>query len=236
MKFLRFVFVAALWFAVLPARAQTPDAHLATVLAQMDKASAEFKSARADVSQSYYERVSKDTTTESGSVYFERKGGSTQMGLVTLDPGGKSKHQVIEFNDGVLRIFDVPNDQIRVIKAGPNQGIAETFLTLGFGGSGKALAQAWEITDQGSETLLDGGQPVKTEKLVLVSKDAKLRNTFTQVTIWVDPVRDVSLKQVFDTPSNDKRTATYSRIKVNGGVDLKYFAIKKDSKTTVVGP
>jgi outer membrane lipoprotein-sorting protein len=236
MKFLRFVFVAALSVAVLPVRAQAPDAHLATVLAQMDKASAEFKSARADVSQEYYERVSRDTTTETGSVYFERKGGSTQMGLVTMDPGGKGKHQVIEFKDGVLRIFDVPNDQIRVIKAGANQGVAETFLTLGFGGSGKALAQAWEITDQGSETLMDGGQAVKTEKLVLVSKNANLRNTFTQVTIWVDPVRDVSLKQVFDTPSHDKRTATYSHIKVNGSIDTGYFAIKPDKKTTTVGP
>jgi hypothetical protein len=236
MKPLGLVFVAALSVAVLPARAQAPDARLATVLAQMDKVSADFKSARADVSQEYYERISKDTTTETGSVYFERKSGATQMGLVTMDPGGKSKHQVIEFKDGVLRIFDVPNDQIRVIKAGSNQGVAETFLTLGFGGSGKALAQAWDITYQGSETLMDGGQPVKTEKLVLVSKDANLRNTFTQVTIWIDPVRDVSLKQVFDTPSHDKRTANYSHIKVNGSIDTKSFAINKDSKTTVVGP
>lgn len=232
MKSLGLVLAAALSIAGLPVRAQAPDAHLAAVLAQMDKASAEFKGARADFSQDNYERVSRDTTTDTGAVYFKREGASTQMGLFTMDPNGKDKHQVIEFKDGTLRVFDVKNNQVRVIKAGSNQSAAETFLTLGFGGSGKALAQAWNITDQGTETLMDGGQPVKTEKLLLVSKDPSLRNNFTQVTIWVDPVRDVSLRQVFDTPSHDKRTANYSHIKLNGGIDTKPFAIS--SKAQVI--
>lgn len=236
MKLLGSLFVVALSLSAVPPKAQGPDAHLAAVLAQMDKASAEFKNARADVSQDNYERVSRDTTTETGSVYFERKGNSTQMGLVMMNPDGKTKHQVIEFKDGILRIFDVHDNQIRVIKAGANQGTAETFLTLGFGGSGKALAQAWDITDQGTETLMDGGQAVKTEKLALVSKDANMRNNFTQVTIWIDPIRGVSLRQVFETPSHDKRTANYSHIKLGGNIDAGYFAIRPDKKTTTVGP
>lgn len=236
MKFLGSLVLAALSLSTVPPKAQGPDAHLATVLAQMDKASADFKSARADLSQDYYERVSRDTTTDTGSVYFERKGGATQMGLVTMNPDGKTKHQVIEFKDGVLRVFDVHENQIREFKAGPNQGTAETFLTLGFGGSGKALAQAWDITDQGTETLMDGGQAVKTEKLLLVSKDEKMRNNFSQVTIWVDPVRDVSLRQIFETPSHDKRTANYSHIKVNGNIDTGSFAIKADKKTQISKP
>jgi len=236
MKFLGLVVVAALSFFVpAPPKAQGPDAHLAAVLAQMDKASEQFKNARADFSQDFYERVSRDTTTEAGSVYFKREGASTQMGLVSLDASGK-KHQVVEFKDGMLRIFDVPDNQIRVIKAGSNQGVAETFLTLGFGGSGKSLEAAWNITDQGTETLTDGTQAVKTEKLLLVSKDAGLRNSFSQVTIWVDPLRGVSLRQVFETPSHDKRTANYSHIKVNGSIDTKSFAITKDAKTHVIEP
>lgn len=237
MKCIGSIFVAALSLAAVSLKAQGPDAHLAQVLAQMDKASADFKGARADLSQDYYERVSRDTTTETGSIYFERKGNSTQMGLVMMNPDGKAKHQVIEFKDGILRVFDLHDNQIRVIKAGANQGAqgaAETFLTLGFGGSGKALAQAWEITDQGTETLMDGGQAVKTEKLLLVSKDVKMRDNFSQVTIWVDPVRDVSLRQVFETPSHDKRTANYSHIKVNGSIDTGFFAIKASKDTHVI--
>jgi outer membrane lipoprotein-sorting protein len=135
-----------------------------------------------------------------------------------------------------LRMFDIPNDQIRVIKAGSNQATIETFLTLGFGGSGKDLARAWNITYGGSETLTDNGQPVKTEKLELVSKDPSVRNTFTKVTIWVDPTRGISLKQVFETPSHDRRTSTYSHVKLTGKIDSGTFEIKKGPHTTTVGP
>jgi outer membrane lipoprotein-sorting protein len=224
-------------FALIPAagRAQTPDAHLAAVLAQMDTASQQFKNARADFSQDYYEAIVRETTNQSGSIYFERKGGATQMGAVIVDPK-RGKEKVLEFKDGLLRMFDIPNDQIRLIKAGSNQGTIETFLTLGFGGSGKDLARAWNITYGGSETLTDSGQPVKTEKLELVSKDAGVRNTFTKVTIWVDPTRGISLKQVFETPSHDRRTSTYSHVKLNGKIDSGSFEIKKGPHTTAVGP
>lgn len=217
-------------------RGQASDAHLAVVLAQLDAASAHFSNARADFQWDYYEAVVRDTTTQAGAIYFERKGASTQMGAVVVDPKTKAKEKVLEYKSGVLRLFDVPVDQVRIMKAGPNQAQYETFLTLGFGGSGKALAQAWNIADQGSETLSDSGQPVKTEKLDLMSKDPGVQKTFTHVTIWVDPVRGVTLKQVFDTPSHDRRTATYSHIKLNGKIDMGSFAIKGGPHTTHVGP
>ncbi len=235
MKLLRIVFACACAIFVSEATAQAPDPHLAAVLSQMDTASQQFKNARADFSQDYYEAIVRETTNQSGSIYFERKGSGTQMGAVIVDPK-RGKQKVLEFKDGILRMFDIPNDQIRVIKPGSSQGQVETFLTLGFGGSGKDLARAWNISYAGSETLTDGGQPVKTEKLDLVSKDPAVRNTFAKVTIWVDPTRGISLKQVFETPSHDRRTSTYSHVKVNGKIDAGSFEIKKGPHTTVVGP
>jgi outer membrane lipoprotein-sorting protein len=237
MKLLPSIFAATLSVAALPgALAQAPDAHLSAVLAQLDAASEHFTNARADFSQDYYEAVVKDTTTEVGSIYFQRSGKGTQMGAVTFNPQTKAKDKVFEFKDGLLRILDPSVDQIRVVKPTSGSGQIESFLTLGFGGSGKALAQSWNITDQGSEMLTDSGQSVKTEKLDLVSKDPGVRNTFTHVTIWVDPVRGVSLKQVFETASHDKRTSTYSHIKLNTKIDMGTFELKKGAHTTVVGP
>jgi outer membrane lipoprotein-sorting protein len=97
-----------------------------------------------------------------------------------------------------------------------------------------AAAPTSNVTDQGPETLTDNGQPIKVEKLDLVAKDPAARKNFTHITIWVDPARAVSLKQIFYTPSGDYRTATYSAIKVNGNVHKDQFAIKKDKNTTVV--
>lgn len=220
---LSLVLPATLLLAAVPGHAQTPNPKLNAILAQMDTASASFKNARADFKQDYFERVVKDTTTEQGAVYFERSGGSTRMGAAEFDPATKKKLKIYDYNGAALRLYDPDQNQVRIIKPTSSQGQVETFLTLGFGGSGKDLARSWNITYIGPETI-DG---TKCEKLELVSKDPGVRNSVTKVTIWVDPTRAVSLKQIFDTPSGDIRTTTYSHIKVNGAIDHATFDINK---------
>ena len=238
MKHLRILFVVALTLtAAGNAYSQAPSPQLTYVLKQLDAASAKFQRATADFQWDYYEKVVHDTSTQKGSIYFEREKGSTDMGAVLVDPnaGPKSKPiKVIQYQGGLVQLFDPGVDQITVLHEAGNQAEIESFLTLGFGGSGTDLARAWNITDLGTETLTDNGQPIKTEKLDLVGKDADARKNFTHITIWVDPARAVSLKQVFYTPSGDYRTATYSNIKVNGNVHKDQFAIKKDKNTTTV--
>ena len=75
---------------------------------------------------------------------------------------------------------------------------------------------------------------VQTAKLDLVSKDPGVRANFSHVTIWVDPTRAVSLKQILYEPSGDTRTAYYKNIEYNKKVSSSVFKIKTDSKTQVV--
>lgn len=210
-------------------QAQAPTARLNTVLHQLDEASAKFRSTEADLHRDIYERVTRETTTQIGSVYFLRKGTSSQMGAKFSAPAPR----VVEVKDGTLRLFDVTPDHLTIMSIKANQAQFDTFFTLGFGGSGTDLAKVWSITDLGPETLQDGKQAVATEKLDLVSKDPASRNTFTHIVIWIDPVRGVALKQQFFTPSGDINTAVYSNIRYNQKVDLGAFAIKTDRKTTV---
>lgn len=204
--------------------------NLDTVLKEMDAASTKFQSAEAEFRWDLYQRVVRETTTQNGTIYFVKgKDGSTQMGAKIAPPQAKT----VEYKGGKLRLFDPGTNHLTEMTAGGNQAQYESFLTLGFGGSGSDLQKTWNITDQGSESLNDGEKQVPTEKLDLVAKDPNLRNTFTHVTIWVDPVRGISLKQQFFTPSDDVRTAVYSHIRYNSKVDLGKFAIKTDKKTTV---
>lgn len=208
------------------------------VLAQVDAASAKFSSAQADVRQELFTKVVHDTETQNGQVYFLRKGGSTQMGMKLLPPDaapGAQPTQVLEFSGGNARMFNPGTNQVDEYSAtGKNQQLAETFMTLGFGGSGTDLAKAWTITDQGAEAMTDGNKSVQTRKLDLVSKDPGIRNSFSHVTIWIDPARDVSLKQVSYQASGDTRTMYYTNIRLNQPVDLAPFAIKCKGKCTVV--
>jgi outer membrane lipoprotein-sorting protein len=230
------VAVLAVAAAITTCSAQSTSPQLAFVLKQLDTASGKFQRATADFQWDNYEKIVHDTTTQKGTIYFEREKGSMDMGAVLVDPsaGPKSKPiKVIQYNAGTVQIFDPGVDQITVLHPG-NQAAIESFLTLGFGGSGTDLARAWNITDLGPETLTDNGQPIKVEKLDLVGKDADARKNFTHITIWVDTTRAVSLKQILYATSGDYRTATYSNIKVNGNVHKDQFAIKKDKNTTVI--
>jgi len=215
-------------------QAATPQ--LTYVLKQLDTASAKFQRATADFQWDYYEKIVNDTTVQKGAIYFERDKGSMDMGAVLVDPGATPKSKpikVIQYEGGIVQMFDPGVDQVTVLHPG-NQAAIESFLTLGFGGSGTDLARAWNITDLGPETLTDSGQPIKVEKLDLIGKDADARKNFSHITIWIDPTRAISLKQIFYTTSGDFRTATYSSIKVNGNVHKDQFAIKKDKNTTIV--
>jgi len=234
----RFAAVAALAFAAValtqPARAASPD--LEKVLRQMDAASAQFKSAQADFRWEQYTVVVQSTDVQSGAIYFRRTGAgahSTQMAAQIRQLNGKNDPKTVVYDGQQLQLFQPRINQITYFSPGSNKDQYESFLTLGFGGSGKDLQSSWEITFAGYETLKDGGQSIQTAHLDLVSKTASVRNMFSRISIWVDPARGVSLKQVFTEPSGDSRTAYYAGIHVNAPVDPKAFVIKAPGATIV---
>ena len=211
----------------LAVAAQAKPDRLKAVLAQMDAGSKTFRSAEASIQKQQFEKIVNDTTTESGTIYFLRNDGSTQVGAKFSPPN----EQTLEYKNGAVRLYSAGTNHIdQYSTTGANQARFETFMTLGFGGSGSDLAKAWTIADQGMEKMSDGGKPVEVEKLDLVSKDASVRSNFTHITIWVDVTRDLSLKQEFFTPSGDTQTAIYSNIRLNQPIDLKAFAIKCKGK------
>jgi outer membrane lipoprotein-sorting protein len=205
--------------------AQPKPGHLDAVLRQMDAASLKFQAAEANFRWDLYERVVKQTTTQTGTIYFKKQGATTVMGARVVSPSLK----LIEFRNGIVRLFDPGIDHLTIIDATKNKAQFESFLTVGFGGSGKDLAKAWTISDLGDE-VIDG---VQTAKLDLVAKDPAVRNNCTHMTIWVDPVRGVQLKQSFYMPSEDYRTAVYANIKYNEKVDEKPYQININKKTTI---
>jgi hypothetical protein len=211
--------------------AQAPSPQLATVLTQLDAASKTFKNAQANVQYDYFTRAIHTHDVETGSISIERSGKTTNMGAIFYDlgPDGKpstSPSKVLDYDGGTLQIFSPGVNQVDVFKAGANQAKYESFLTLGFGGSGADLAKAWNITDDGPETI-DG---VKTEKLELASKDPSVSSMFKTVTIWVDLTRAISLKQIFVAPNGDSRTALYTGVKLNvARIDKKPYAISKSA-------
>ncbi len=206
------------------------NADLARVLAQMDAASAKFHSAQASFQWDQFERVVSSTDTQTGVVYFLRSGADTRMAADILTADGQPSKKTIVFSEGVLKFYQPQIDQLTVIRAGNKKDQYESYLTLGFGGSGSELRKSWDIAYQGTETI-DG---VSTAKLDLVSKNAGVRNNFSHVTIWVDPTRAISLKQILYEPSGDSKTSYYRNIEYNKKISSSVFKIKTSARTQVI--
>jgi outer membrane lipoprotein-sorting protein len=228
--------------AIAPAQAK-PSGLPPAIREQMDAASTKFTSAQADLKQELFTKVVHDTETQTGQIYVQRKGGAAEMAIRLMPPDaapGAAPEKIVVFKNNTAQVFSPGAGQIDEYPAkGKNQALAQTIMTLGFGGSGSDLANSWTITDQGSEPMSDGSKTVQVEKLDLKPKDETIANLYSHITIWIDPVHDVSLKQVSYNASNgmptgDTRTVYYSNIRLNQPVDTAPFAIKCKGKCTVV--
>jgi outer membrane lipoprotein-sorting protein len=230
-------------FIATTAPAQQKPSNLDTILHQLDLASANFRSAQADMRRDGYAKVVKETTTQCGVIYFERKGTALEMGAkVAPSPtqscsgdaaATASGTRTLAYKGGELQMFEPALNHLTLLHAGSNQAQYESFLTLGFGGSGRDLARTWEITDQGTEVVRDGAKSITTAKLDLVARDPANRNMFSHITIWVDPVQGITYKQLFFTPSGDFYTTWYDHVRYNQKIPESAFAIKTDKQTTV---
>jgi outer membrane lipoprotein-sorting protein len=199
------------------------------VLRRLDAAAKNFHSTSADFEFDSVETDPiYDKDIQKGTVYYERKGTAFQMAAHIAEHNGKPASKVYSYAGGVFKLFEGGNtNQVTTYS---KLSKFESYLMLGFGASGKDLEQKWEIKYIGSETL-DG---VKTEKLELIAKDPAVLKNIPKVTIWVDPERGVSLKQVFDEGPGQYRVSVYFNIKVNQPLPADAFTFKTDGKTAYV--
>lgn len=206
------------------AQAQNLDA----ILGSMDKAAANFHSAQTDFVWDQYQIVVEDHNVQKGTMYFQRQGSDTQMAADITSPDKK----YVLFSDGKVRVYQPSVDQVTEYNAGKNKADFETFLVLGFGGSGKDLQKSFDVKYAGMEQV----QGVNAGKLELTPKVQKVKNMFQTITLWIDPARGVSVQQKFQEPSGDYRLASYSNIQLNKKLDNNVFKLKTTGKTKTIKP
>lgn len=207
---------------------QTTASTLDGVLSQMDAAAAQFRSATADFVWDQYQKVVNETDTQKGKIYFRRdaKGKETEMAADIQSPEPK----YLLFSGGKIQFYQPRINQVNEYSAGKNRAEVESFLVLGFGGSGRELQQQFDVKFDGNEDV-DG---VKTAKLELTPKAPKVRNMFEKIILWVDAPRGISLKQQAFEPSGDYRLAHYSNIKLNTRIPDDVFKLHTSGHTKTV--
>lgn len=224
--------ISVVLFAATIAFSQTNNAALEKVLSDMDKAAANFRSAQASFNWEQYTKVVDDHDFQSGMIFFRRSAKEMQMAADVTQHNGAPDKKNILYSANSVQVFQPGIDQITKYNVGKNKSEVESFLVLGFGGRGHDLTKSFDVKYAGTEKI-DG---VETAKLELTPRTAAVRNNFSRIILWIDPVRGVSVQQQFLSPSGDYRLAKYSNIKLNEKISDDVFKLKKGPNTKVVTP
>lgn len=219
-------FALVLTFSLI-ASAQSAD--LDKVLKSMDQQAATFKNTQADFDWDQFTKIVNEHDHQTGTIYFRREGkGGVQMAADIKQPTAK----YVLFSGGEVKLYEPNLDRVTEYNSGKNKDEFESFLVLGFGGSGQDLKRQFDVKFGGMENV--GG--VNAAKLQLTPKSQKVHNMFSQIVLWIDPAKGVSVQQQFITPDGDYRLAKYSNIVLNGNISDNAFKLKTTGKTTTVRP
>lgn len=214
------VLLALVALAILPLRtAQAED--LASVLAKLDAAANGFHTATAnfEFDNNQTDPVP-DTDTMTGTAYYERNSHFQMAAHITAHNGRPTERGYI-FSGGTLRYSDTGKE--KDAKPVEQASKYESYFELGFGASGKDLAEKWTIKYLGKETI-DG---ISADKLELVAKDPNVLKLFRKVTVWLDTARAVSLKVIFDEGQGQSYVCHYTDIKVHQPLPKTAFEFDK---------
>ena len=223
-----------------PALPQTPaeSGPLSAVLKKMDTAAASFRSTQAEFEWDVYEKVIDEVDDiQKGTIYYRRSGKEIEMMADVKMAGSepsklKPEPKFVLFSKGKIRMYQPKPDQVTEFDLGSNRSELETYVVLGFGGSGQDLQKAFEVTYVAPETI----EGVATAKLQLVPKSEKVRNTYKQIFLWIDLERGVSVQQQAFQPDGNYRLAKYSSIRVNEKIADDVFKLKTTGKTQTISP
>jgi outer membrane lipoprotein-sorting protein len=221
--------VAVGWlFTAAGAQIAGESPELERVLAQMDVAAKNFRAVEANVVWDQYQKVIDEKETEKGKIYFRREGGEIQMAADFAEPDKK----YVIYSGGKVQVYQPKIDQVNEYNPGKNRGDVESFLVLGFGGSGRDLFKSYSVRFEAKETV--GG--ILADRLELIPKSDRFRNNIARILLWIDPARGISVQQQFFEPSGDYRLAKYSAIQIKEKLPEDVFRLKSTKKTRFVSP
>jgi outer membrane lipoprotein-sorting protein len=198
------------------------------VFSGMDEAAASFQSTQADFVWDLYQKVVDEHDTQKGTVYYRRAGKEIEMMAEIKEPDPK----FVLYKDGKLQVYQPKIEQVIVYPTAGNQSEIESYLVLGFGGSGQDLKKAFDVSYLGEESV--GG--IATGELQLIPKSEKFRNNVSKILLWIDLNRGISIQQQFFQGQGDNRMAKYSSVQLNGKIGNDVFQLKTTKKTQFVSP
>jgi len=132
----------------------------------------------ADIQMVTYTAIIGDTTQETGTFKMQRKG---SVFRAIIDFSGQNDAREIAFLGNIIRMYYPKLKMYQDYDVGKNGDVLNQFLLLGFGSSGKELAQSYEISAAGTEKV----SGTDTTKLLLLPKSAGVKEHLSKIEMWI---------------------------------------------------
>jgi outer membrane lipoprotein-sorting protein len=185
--------------------AQEGQATTANVLVMMDKSAADFRSLTADLENTKYTDVVKDSSTETGQIFVRR---DQKMRIEITKPNPRT---ILRTGDSLF-VYTPKIKRVEEYDLGKNRAMVDQYVLLGFGTKSQSLLKSYDVKLNGEEEL----DHKKTYLLELTPKSEDVRRQITKILMWIDPSSWLPIQQkFFETGSGDYIQFHYSSVMKN---------------------
>lgn len=213
------------------ASAQSADGNLQKVLARLNETATKFHTAQADVTwDNVQTQPIFDKDTQTGTMDVERRRGAVSMALHLKTLDGRPVPKEMVYADGQFKLYEPLLGQMTVFHTADRSAQIESFLVLGFGGSGTEMQKDWIVSYAGAETI----HGVATEKLQLLPRTEATKQNVSKVLLWIDMKDGIAIRQQSFDPAGNYRMVDYTVRHLNGGLPANAFAVKLASGTKII--
>ena len=189
----------------VPAAEQGGQATTEAVLGMMDKSATDFRSLQANLENTKYTDVVKDTSVEKGHIYV-RKDSKMRIEITEPDP-----RTILRAGDA-LYVYTPKIKRVEEYDLGKNRAMVDQYVLLGFGTRSQALQNSYEVKLSG-EDQIDGK---KAYLLELTPKSEDVKHQITRIQMWIDSASWLPIQQkFFETGSGDYIQFHYTNMMKN---------------------
>jgi outer membrane lipoprotein-sorting protein len=192
--------------AGLAAHPTSPDS-LESVLERMDRTAASFKTFSADLRSVAHTAVIDDDDVSTGTILVKRANRGMDMLMELTAPDRKS----IAIHGQRAEIYLPKMKTIDEYDISRYRALFDQFLLIGFGTSGKELAQAYNMKVLGTDQVAG----LQATRLELVPKSPEVLKNVKKLELWIPESADYPVQQKFYLAAGDYKMATYTNVRKN---------------------
>ena len=226
-RFLSLFAAFFLCFPLLFAAQSSEKWNVDSILGRMDAGARYFRTLTTSIEHIKYTEVVKDTSTESGQMWLQKK--DEKMRIEFSNP---DKRTILRSGD-TLAIYNPKINRVEEYDLGKNRALVDQYVRLGFGTRSEDLRKSFSVVFSGEQEL-DGK---KTLLLELTPKTDQVRSQISKIEMWIDTSAWLPLQQKFyEAGSGDYFIFHYSDIKKNLKIEESRFKSDWPKNSTKVKP